>query len=86
MSPSKANTKQNLTVSLDRQIIRKAKLIAAQQSTSISELVARQIETLVGENESYEQAKRQALAFLDQGFHMGGKILATRDELHDRHG
>lgn len=76
--------KQNVTVSLDRDTVLKAKVLAARQSTSISSLLARQIETLVSENEAYERARQHALALLDDGFHLGGKIRATRDELHER--
>ena len=76
--------KQNVTISLDRQTLRKAKVLAAKHGTSISGLLAEQIEVLVGEEEAYERAERQALALLDQGFHMGGVIHASRDELHER--
>ena len=62
----------------------KAKVLAARQSTSISGLLAHQIETLVNEDEDYERARQHALALLDEGFHLGGKIRATRDELHER--
>ena len=78
------NDKQNLTISLDRRTIQKAKVVAARRSTSISGLVARQIEILVGEEEAYERAERQALMLLDQGFHLGGEIRVSRDELHER--
>lgn len=81
---AKRNQKQNLTISLDRETIQKARIIAARQLTSISGLVARQIETLVGEEEAYEKAKKRALALLDKGFHLGGTIRASRDELHER--
>jgi hypothetical protein len=84
MTPTKDNGKQNLTVSLDRQTIQKAKIVAARRSTSISGLLARQIEILVGEEEAYERAERQAMMLLDQGFHLGGVIRASRDELHER--
>ena len=80
----RGNMKQNVTISLDRQTLRKAKIIAAKQGTSISGLLAEQIEVLVGEEEAYEHAERQALALLEQGFHMGGVIHASRDELHER--
>lgn len=50
--------KQNITLSLDRQTIRKAKVLAAKQGTSISGLLAEKIEELVGEDEAYERAKR----------------------------
>jgi hypothetical protein len=76
--------KQNLTVSLPRQIIRKAKILAARRGSSISGLLAEQIELLVGVEEAYERAERQATALLDQGFHLGGVIRATRDEWHER--
>ena len=84
MATSNRNGKQNVTVSLDRQTIRKAKIVAARRSTSISGLLARQIEILVGEEEAYERAERQAIALLDQGFHLGGVIRASRHELHER--
>jgi hypothetical protein len=84
MANTKDNGKQNLTISLDRQTIRMAKILAARRSTSISGLLARQIEILVGEEETYERAERQAMSLLDQGFHLGGVIRASRDELHER--
>jgi antitoxin HigA-1 len=33
---------------------------------------------------TYESAHRQATILLDQGFHLGGKTGASRDERHDR--
>jgi hypothetical protein len=76
--------KQNLTVSLPQQTIRKAKILAARRGSSISGLLAEQIEILVGEEEAYERAQRQAVALLDQGFHLGGVIRSNRDEWHER--
>lgn len=75
---------QNITVRLDRQTLRRAKVLAAKRNTSISGLLAQQIATLVGEDDAYEQAQRRALALLDRGFHLGGRIEATRDEWHER--
>lgn len=76
--------KQNLTVSLNQQTVRKAKILAARRGSSISGLLAEQIEILVGEDEAYERAHRQATELLDKGFRMGGVIRATRDEWHER--
>ena len=84
MSATKRNGKQNVTISLDRQTIRKAKILAARRSTSISGLLAHQIEILVGEEEAYERAQQEAIALLDRGFHLGGSIRVSRDELHER--
>ena len=84
MAAAKSHGKQNLTISLDKQTIRKAKIVAARRSTSISGLLAHQIEILVGEEEAYERAERQAMTLLDQGSHLGGVIRVSRDELHER--
>lgn len=84
MAIPEGTKKQNLTIRLDRETIKKAKVVAAKRSLSISALVAHQIEVLVGEEEAYEQAKRQAFAMLDAGFHMGDVIRVSRDELHER--
>lgn len=78
------NRKQNVTISLDRRTVQKAKIVAARRSTSISGLLADQIEILIGEEEAYERAERQAITLLEQGFHLGGGIRASRDELHER--
>jgi hypothetical protein len=76
--------KQNVTISLSAETIRKAKVLAAQRSTSISGLLAAQIESLVGTEELYERSERAALALLETGFHLGGVITASRDEWHER--
>ena len=78
------SAKQNVTISLDRRTIQKAKILAARRATSISGLLSRQIEILVGEEEAYERAERQAMALLEQGFHLGGAARVSRDELHER--
>lgn len=81
---SRDDEKQNVTISLSRQVLKKAKILAARRETSISGLLAQEIEVLVGVEEAYERAERQAIALLDKGFHMGGVIRAGRDELHER--
>ncbi len=76
--------RQNITIRLDQRTVRRAKVLAAKRNTSISRLIAQQIETLVGEDDAYEQARRRALALLDRGLHLGGRIEASRDEWHER--
>jgi hypothetical protein len=75
---------QNITVKLDRRTLRMAKVLAARRNTSISRMLAQQIETLVGEDDAYEQARRRALALMESGFHLGGRIESSRDEWHER--
>ena len=76
--------KQNLTISVSPETIRKAKVLAARRSTSISGLLAEQLELLVNADEAYQCSERAALALLEEGFHLGGGIRVSRDELHER--
>ena len=76
--------KQNVTVSLSTQTIQKARILAAKRSTSISGLLEEQIEALVGQDEAYENSRRMALGFLEQGIRLGGHALPPRNELHER--
>ena len=81
---SRTHQKQNLTISLTKETLQKARVLAARRATSISGLVEDQIESLVGQEEAYERAQRQDLALLDQGFHLGGVIRTSRDVWHER--
>lgn len=76
--------KQNLTVSLSSETVQKAKVLAAKRSTSISGLLAAQIEALVNADEAYESAHRAALDLMKRGFHLGGVHAIPRDQLHER--
>ena len=76
-------SRQNVTVQLEKELIKKARVVAAKLGTSISGLLSQELERIVGEDEAYEAARRSALAFLDTGFHLGGKKV-NRDELHER--
>src|SRR5215470_8829320 len=70
--------RQNVTISFSRQVLKKARILAARRETSISGLLALAIESLVGEDEAYERSERQAISLLDKGFHMDGQIRASR--------
>lgn len=76
--------RQNITLSLDKGVLRKAKVLAARRDTSISGLLTQQIEALVGEDEAYERARRNAARLMEKGFHLGGAGMVSRDELHER--
>ena len=78
------NEKQNITISLSRRVLKKAKILAARRETSISGLIAQELEQLIGNEEAYERAQQQAIALLDKGFHLGGVIRGSRDEWHER--
>jgi hypothetical protein len=76
--------KRNLTVQLDDDTITKARILAAHRSTSVSRLVAAEIERLVHEDDRYQKAKTTAVRQLKRGFRLGGGVLADRASLHER--
>ena len=81
---AKATEQENITLRLSRDTIRKAKVLAAQESTSVSKLLTRYVQRVVEDEEAYGAARARALALLDKGLHLGGRIRATRDDLHER--
>ncbi|MBL7196330.1 MAG: hypothetical protein ISS64_08575, partial [Desulfobacterales bacterium] len=66
--------KQNITLSINKDLIRKAKILAAQKQTSISGMLSRELQKIIDDSEEYELFKRKALININQGFHLGGKI------------
>ena len=77
----RTRTRQKITLSLTKETFQKVRVLAARRATSISRLVEDQIEILARQE---EQAQRQALMLLYQGFHLGGVIRTRRDGLHIR--
>lgn len=77
-------TKTNITLSVDSELLRDAKVLAARAGTSVSRMMAEQLEVLVRKDREYEQARQEALTLLEKGFDMGWRPSASRDELHER--
>lgn len=76
--------KQNITLRLSKETIRKARILAAKQSTSISGFLTREIETAVDRDQEYERDMDRAFAIMRKGFHLGGVHKLDRDALHER--
>jgi hypothetical protein len=79
-------TNQNVTLSIPRSILRKAKILAIQKNTSLSGLLTQTLAELVAHQEAYEQARQRNLDVLARSFDLGthGNIPWKRDELHER--
>ena len=73
----------NLTLQLDAEVIRRARIVAAKRGTSVSALAAAQLIALVDEDERVQQARGRAEAILNKAAPRGGRAW-TRDDLHDR--
>ncbi len=76
--------KANITLKLDKELIREARILAAEQGTSISALLAAKLEEAVGKRRDYEAVKQRALAILHEGAKLNWKKPLSRDELHER--
>jgi GTP:adenosylcobinamide-phosphate guanylyltransferase len=76
--------KQNITLRLSKRTIQKARVLAAQRSTSVSALLTSQIEQLAEADDGYEKDMREALALMKEGLHLGGTHKLDRDSLHER--
>ena len=76
--------KQNITLSLDKDLIQRAKVISAKRRSSISNMLSQELQRIVESAEKYEVAKRKAISDLRTGYHLGGIITASREELHER--
>lgn len=76
----------NITIRVDAELARDAKVIAAQRQMSLSRLVAEQLRMLVQQDDAYATAKEQALARLRRGYDLGWRRPANRAEVHDREG
>jgi hypothetical protein len=76
--------KTNLTLSVDAELLRDAKVLAARRGTSVSRMMAEQLEDLVRRDREYEAARHRAVARLDEGYDLGWAPPASRDELHER--
>lgn len=75
--------KRNLTVQLDEDVIQQAKVLAARRGTSVSTLVASELERLVADDGRYEDAYRRAQRALAGAASRGGRRW-SRDDLYDR--
>lgn len=76
-------TKTNLTLQLDEDVIKRARIVAAKRGTSVSALVARELDGLVEQDARYELAMGRAEEILARATARGGRAW-RRDELHDR--
>lgn len=78
------STPRNITLTLDEEILREARVLAAQRGLSVSAFLRGELARLVEQERGYSKARDAALRRLRRGQSLGGRILASRDELHDR--
>jgi uncharacterized protein YdaU (DUF1376 family) len=75
---------KNITVSLDDEIYRRARTIAAQRDTSVSALVKRYLVDLGSGEDKNERLKREERALRERITAFRASDQLSRDAVHDR--
>jgi metal-responsive CopG/Arc/MetJ family transcriptional regulator len=78
--------RQNVTLSIPRALLKKAKSLAVKKDSSLSDLLRGALEEKVREESGYQRARDRQVALMEAGFDLGtkGKISISREELHAR--
>lgn len=79
--------RQNVTLSLPKSLLKKAKTLAITKDKSLSELLRETLEEKVNKETGYQRARKRQIAFMEKGVDLGtqGKITIAREDLHERH-
>lgn len=76
--------KQNITLSIEKELIKKGKIVAARKDISVSKMMGNLLRDIVDQHDRYEAAKRNAIAHMKKGLHLGGRINWKREDLYER--
>ena len=76
---------KNITLSLDDETYRRARIKAAEANTSVSALVKRFLTDLASGESRFEQLKRQERELRALITDFDGSDRLSRDEVHERH-
>ncbi|HTS36313.1 MAG TPA: hypothetical protein VMH04_11605 [Candidatus Solibacter sp.] len=74
----------NITLKINSTLLREAKILAVEEGTSLSSLLAAKLEQLVREKKGYEEACQRAIAQMREGMDLGFTPPKSRDELYER--
>lgn len=75
---------RNITLSLDEETLREARILAAERGLSVSAFLRVELAGLVERHRGYAKARKSALSRLARGQSLGGGQRPSREELHDR--
>ena len=74
----------NVTLRLDVDVLREARVVTAEEGRSMSALLSDRLEAIVRERKAFDKAKGRALARLREGLDLQSTPPRLRDELHER--
>lgn len=75
---------RNITLTLDDEVLRSARVAAARRGISLSALLREQLSRIAEQDQQYEAARTAALDWMKRGACLEADARPTRDELHDR--
>lgn len=81
-----ARNLKNVTITLDEEVARWARIEAARRDTSVSQLVAQLLRELMLGTDDYAVAQQRYFASESRVHRAPGEPFPTRDELHERAG
>ena len=78
--------RQNVTISLPKILLKKAKAMAALRELSLSQLLRESLEEKVRKSSGYKKAQNRQIQLLKKGLNLGtnGHISFSREELYER--
>jgi predicted transcriptional regulator len=78
--------RQNVTVALPAETIRRLEVLAAERGSSLSRMLTEQLNELLDRESGYQPARRRSIAALERGWPFGTNGVArwSRDDLHAR--
>lgn len=77
---------KNVTITLDEEVARWARLRAAELETSVSRLVGEMLGQMMATEEGYRAAQEQFFSVRPRRLREPGRPLPLREEIHDRAG
>ena len=78
--------RQNITLSLPKSILKKAKALALKEEKSFSALIRESLEDKIRKDTGYKEAMEKEIRRMERGLHLGtaGHMPCSREELHER--
>lgn len=78
--------RQNVTLSLPKATIKKAKALALKEEKSLSALIRESLEEKIRKDTGYKEAMETEIRRMEKGLHLGtgGRMPSSREELHER--
>ena len=76
--------KRNLTLSLDEQLLRLARMVCQKRDTTSTQFIRDQLEIMVSRDEEYQSSMKRIVALMKKRPILVEPRTWTRDELHER--